>query len=84
MSLEDFEEAFKKFSVLYLNKDWKNSFIEKRNAINKRIYRFNFTITEHDLPILIQKDINRGETCAIRLIPEFCSITGNILSIKLE
>jgi hypothetical protein len=61
MSLEDFKEAFKKFTVVYLNKDWKNSFIEKRNAINKRIYRFNFTITEHDLPILLQKDTAQKE-----------------------
>ena len=61
MTLEDFKEAFKKFTILYLNKDWKNSFIEKRNAINKRIYRFNFTITEHDMPILLQKDTAQKE-----------------------
>lgn len=53
MSLEDFKDAFKKFTIVYLNKDWKNSFIEKRNAINKRVYRFNFTITENDLPALL-------------------------------
>ena len=29
MTLEDFKEAFKKFTIVYLNKDWKNSFIEK-------------------------------------------------------
>ena len=56
MSLEDFKDAFKKFTIVYLNKDWKNSFIEKRNAINKRVYRFNFTVTDNDLPVLIQKD----------------------------
>lgn len=56
MSLEDFKEAFKKFTIVYLNKDWRNSFIEKRNAINKRIYRFNFTIADEDLPLLVQKD----------------------------
>lgn len=61
MTLEDFKEAFKKFTIVYLNKDWKNSFIEKRNAINKRIYRFNFTITEHDMPILLQKDTAQKE-----------------------
>ena len=61
MSLEDFKEAFKKFTIVYLNKDWKNSFIEKRNEINKRIYRFNFTITEHDMPILLQKDTAQKE-----------------------
>lgn len=61
MTLEDFKEAFKKFTIVYLNKDWKNSFIEKRNAINKRIYRFNFTITEHDMPILLQKDSAQKE-----------------------
>ena len=61
MTLEDFKEAFKKFTIVYLNKDWKNSFIEKRNAINKIIYRFNFTITEHDMPILLQKDTAQKE-----------------------
>lgn len=33
-----------------LGKNYKNSFIEKRNALNKKTYRFNFTISEADVP----------------------------------
>ena len=47
MSLEDFKEAFKKFSVLYLNKDWKNSFIEKGNSLtmyNNKIAYYNSSL----------------------------------------
>lgn len=27
---------------------WKTSFIEKRSSVNRRLYKFNFTITEED------------------------------------
>jgi len=46
MSVEDFRESMKYYTVSYLKTEWKNSFIEKRNAVNKKSYRFNFTITE--------------------------------------
>lgn len=44
--MEDFREHFKTYTVTYLHSEWKNSFIEKRNALNKKSYRFNFTITD--------------------------------------
>jgi hypothetical protein len=46
MSVEDFRESFKHYTVTYLHSEWKKSFIEKRNALNKKSYRFNFTITD--------------------------------------
>ena len=46
MSVEDFRESFKQYTVTYLHSEWKKSFIEKRNALNKKSYRFNFTITD--------------------------------------
>lgn len=47
MTVDAFKFAFNSFTVGYYNKEWKNSFVEKRNAINKHVYRFNFTITDH-------------------------------------
>jgi len=49
MSVEDFKDAFKHYTVTYLHDDWNNSFIEKRQAINRKNYRFNFTITAEDV-----------------------------------
>jgi hypothetical protein len=49
MSVEDFKDAFKHYTVTYLHDDWNNSFIEKRQAINRKNYRFNFTITDEDV-----------------------------------
>lgn len=46
ISIEDFRESIKYYTVSYLKTIWKNSFIEKRNAVNKKSYRFNFTISE--------------------------------------
>ena len=40
---------FKGYTVTYLHDEWHNSFIEKRNAVNRKNYRFNFTISEEDL-----------------------------------
>ena len=48
MTVEAFKYACKSYMVGYLKNDWKNSFVEKRNAVNKRVYRFNFTITDAD------------------------------------
>jgi hypothetical protein len=45
MPLEDFKAAFRYYTVVYL-KNYQNSFIEKKNAVNKKNYRFNFTITD--------------------------------------
>ena len=30
MTIDDFKEAFKHYTVTYLHDDWNNSFIEKR------------------------------------------------------
>ena len=49
MSIEDFKDSFKHYTVAYIHDDWHNSFIEKRNAVNRKNYRFNFTITDDDL-----------------------------------
>jgi hypothetical protein len=45
MTLDDFRQAFNYYTVVYLKK-MENSFIEKKGAIGKKNYRFNFTITE--------------------------------------
>jgi len=55
MDLLDFRDAFKYYTIVYLKKDFKNSFMEKRNAVNKKTYRFNFTITDEDLVSKIPK-----------------------------
>ena len=52
MSIEDFRDNFKQYTVTYLNKQFKNSFVEKRNAVNKKVYKFNFTISDSDLAAL--------------------------------
>lgn len=49
MLVEDFKQAFKRYTITQLKRDWKNSFVEKRNALNKKTYRFNFTISDEDL-----------------------------------
>lgn len=46
MPVESFKYAFKSYTICYLKRSWRNTFVEKRNAVNKRVYRFNFTITE--------------------------------------
>jgi hypothetical protein len=48
MTLEDFKQGFKYYTITYLHDGWKNSFIEKRSVVNRRLYKFNFTITEDD------------------------------------
>ena len=49
MAIEDFKDSFKHYTVAYVHDEWHNSFIEKRNAVNRKNYRFNFTITDDDL-----------------------------------
>lgn len=48
MTVEDFREGFKYYTITYMHDTWKNSFIEKRSSVNKRLYKFNFTISEED------------------------------------
>lgn len=50
IAVEEFKDVFKHYTVIYLEKTHKNAFVEKRNAVNKKTYRFNFTISEEDLP----------------------------------
>jgi hypothetical protein len=45
MTIDDFRQAFNYYTVIFL-KDLRNSFIEKKGAVNKKTYRFNFTITD--------------------------------------
>lgn len=47
MTVAAFKYAFKSFMVGHHKQDWKPaSFVEKRNAVAKKVYRFNFTITD--------------------------------------
>jgi hypothetical protein len=49
MTIEDFKQGFKYYTITYLKDQWKTSFIEKRSSVNRRLYKFNFTITDEDL-----------------------------------
>lgn len=44
MQIEDFKNTFKTVTITHLLEGVHNSFVEKRNAINKKIYKFNFQI----------------------------------------
>jgi hypothetical protein len=48
MTAEDFKDSFKYYTIAYLHVGYKNSFIEKRQAVNQRVYKFNFTISDED------------------------------------
>lgn len=48
MTYEDFKDSFKYYTITYLHKNFKTSFIEKRSSVNQRLYKFNFTIEEED------------------------------------
>jgi len=48
ITIEDFREGFKYYTITYLHTGWRNSFLEKRSAVNRRLYKFNFTVTEQD------------------------------------
>lgn len=48
MTVDDFRDGFKYYTVTYMHDGWNNSFIEKRSSVNKRLYKFNFTISEGD------------------------------------
>jgi len=54
MTIDGFKEAFKYYTVTYIHDDWNNSFIEKRSAVNRKNYRFNFTITAEDVGIFAE------------------------------
>lgn len=49
VSVEDFKDTFKYFTVVYYETGMHNSFVEKRNAVNKKVYKFNFQITDEEL-----------------------------------
>jgi hypothetical protein len=48
MTIEDFKQGFKYYTITYIRDQWKTSFLEKRSSVNRRLYKFNFTITEDD------------------------------------
>lgn len=64
MDIEDFKDTFKGYTVTYLHDEWHNSFIEKRNAVNRKNYRFNFTISDEDLA-----DVSDAEPAAPKKAP---------------
>jgi hypothetical protein len=49
IGVEDFKESFKFYTITHLHDNWQNTFIEKRDAVNKKAYRFNFAITEEHI-----------------------------------
>jgi hypothetical protein len=59
MLVEDFKQAFKRYTITRLKRDWKNSFVEKRNALNKKTYRFNFTIADDDVREPVERTAQR-------------------------
>lgn len=48
MTAEDFKDSFKYYTITYMHIAYKHSFIEKRQAISQRVYKFNFTISDDD------------------------------------
>jgi hypothetical protein len=44
MSIDDFRSGFKYFTITYMHRDYQSSFLEKRDAVSRRLYKFNFTI----------------------------------------
>ena len=63
MTIDDFRSGFKYYTITYMHKDWHSSYIEKRDSVNRRLYKFNFTIGDdtqldhhHVLEDMIQKE----------------------------
>lgn len=44
LTLDDFKQGFKYYTVAYVKENFENSFIEKRSSVNRRLYKFNFSI----------------------------------------
>jgi len=53
MSIDDFRSGFKYFTITYMHKDYQSSFLEKRDAVSRRLYKFNFTI--YDEPPRVER-----------------------------
>ena len=49
LTVDDFKQGFKYYTVTYIEDGWKNNFIEKRSSVNRRLYKFNFKISEADV-----------------------------------
>ena len=52
MTVEDFKDSFKYYTITYLRANWRTSFVEKRASVNQRLYKFNFTVTQEDYNLL--------------------------------
>jgi hypothetical protein len=68
MTIDDFRTGFKYYTITYMHKDWHSSFIEKRDSVNRRLYKFNFTIGEdtqldhtHIIDDVYRRDMRRGQ-----------------------
>lgn len=48
MTVEDFKDSFKYYTITYMRRGWRTSFVEKRASVNQRLYKFNFTVTPDD------------------------------------
>lgn len=53
MSIDDFRAGFKYFTITYMHRDYQSSFLEKRDAVSRRLYKFNFTI--YDEPVRTER-----------------------------
>lgn len=60
MTIEDFKQGFKYYTITYLKDQWKTSFVEKRSSVNRRLYKFNFTITEDDFNTTPTKKVKKA------------------------
>jgi hypothetical protein len=59
MTLDDFKQGFKSYMIAYMRPTWKNSFIEKRSSVNKRLYKFDFSIGDKELGGTAEKTSER-------------------------
>jgi hypothetical protein len=46
MTIDDFKDSFRYYTITYLRSRWHSSYLEKRASVNQRLYKFNFTIEE--------------------------------------
>lgn len=62
MTAEDFKDSFKYYTITYMHQGYKHSFLEKRQAISQRVYKFNFTIIDDDFNQLAVNSLAQDES----------------------
>lgn len=70
MDVEDFKDTFKYYTATFYDPNMHNSFIEKRNASNKKVYKFNFEIKDQELehPSSKKSSLHQQPPSAINLM----------------